>query len=442
MLEFEISLPEQYNGIDAAIVGGYPRDLYMGEDSNDKDIVVTGVTPKEMRERGFKHIMSADERKPVFIDDMGREVAIARVEKSTGSGHNDFQMDIVDPELEYEKALRKDLKRRDLTINSIAVDIRTGEVFDPYNGIEDIEKGIIRHVSSAFTEDPLRVVRAARYAARFGFDIADETKELLNETAPQVAELTMNTGNGELARGRLGDELIKALKQSESPRRFFDVLKEVGALRYSYPEIKALTHVPAGPLEYHREGSAYEHTMMVLEEMHNRRGNEVASLLAALAHDIGKPATPTSTLPHHYGHEERGEQIASEFRSQLQLNREVKGVMSTAADIHGNLGQLEDLNVTTLLDIGNKIRNSPMTVDQLADLAESDGQGRRPKISNNSDEILEVLNKTISVIENIGGKEALENRDLKKEDIGQKIEPEEMRNLIRQDRSNELRNIL
>jgi tRNA nucleotidyltransferase (CCA-adding enzyme) len=442
MIEFEITLPEQYEGLDAAIVGGFPRDLYMGRKSNDKDIVVTGVTPEEMRSRGFKHIMSADERKPVFVDDMGREVAIARVEKSTGTGHNDFQMDIVDPEIDHKTALRKDLKRRDLTMNAIAVDIRTKEIFDPFNGRKDIDDGIIRHISSAFTEDPLRVVRVARYVARFGFDIAEETKDIMRRTAPQVAELTMKTSNGELARGRLGEELVKTLKQSKSPREFFDVLKEFDALRYSYPEIEALDYVPAGPYEYHKEGSAYEHTMMVLEEMYKREGNDVASLLAALSHDIGKPATPSNVLPHHYGHEKRGKEIAIKFREELQISRDLCGVMSTSAEIHGNLGNLEELNVTTLLDIGEKIEQSPLSVEQFGYLAESDGQGRVPTIENNHQEISEILRKTVDVINNIGGTEALENRDLEEDDIGESIEPKEMQNLIRQDRSNKLRELL
>lgn len=430
MFDITVPLPDQYDGIDTAAVGGFPRDLYMGRERNDVDLVVTGVTPEEMRNRGFKHIMSADNRKPVFVDDLKREVAIARTEQSTGKGHDDFDMDIVDPDLNHEDALRKDLKRRDLTMNAIAVDIRTGEVFDPFDGRSDIEDGIIRHINSAFREDPLRVVRAARYAARFGFNIHEDTRELMNEISEDVSELT---------RGRLGGELVKAMKQSKNPRRFFDVLRENNALSDAYPNIASLTEVPAGPQEYHKEGTAYEHTMRVLSEMFERQGNDVPSLLAALAHDIGKIDTPNEVLPHHYGHEERGSEIASELRTELQLNRELRGVMSTSAEVHGNLGQLDEVNITTLIDIAHKVRNSPLSAEQMGDLAESDGQGRVPPMENNAETIANRLRTAIDVIEDIGGKEALQSRDLTQEDIGDTVSGSQVGNFIRQDRAEELR---
>lgn len=433
MFDVNVELPDQYDDVNVAAVGGYPRDLYMGRDRNDVDLVVTGVTPEDMRQRGFTHIMSADDRKPVFVDDLDREVAIARTEQSTGKGHDDFDMDIVDPSLSHEDALRRDLERRDLTMNAIAVDARTGDVFDPFDGMADIDQGVIRHVSSAFTEDPLRVVRVARYSARFGFEIADETKQLMDEISEDVAELT---------RGRLGGELVKAMKQAQNPRRFFDVLKETNALRDSFPEIMALDDVPAGPEEYHGEGSAYEHTMRVLTAMFERRGNDVEGLLAALAHDIGKSETPEDVLPHHYGHEQRGRVIASRLRSELQIIRDLDGVMSTAAEVHGNLAQLDEVNVTTVLDMAERVRGSPLNPSQMADLAVSDGLGREPQMNVDGERIERTLSEAVAVIEEIGGSEALENRGMTPEDIGVDVEPEQVGNLVRQDRAEELRSRL
>lgn len=430
----EVPLPEEYDGINVAAVGGFPRDLYMGVERNDVDLVVTGVTPDDMRLRGFQHIMSANEREPVFMDSLNREVAIARTETSTGDGHQDFDMDVVDPTVGHEEALRMDLERRDLTMNAIAVDLRDGTVFDPFNGREDINNGVIRHVSDAFADDPLRVVRAARYATRFEFEIADETLELMRETSDKISELS---------RGRLGNELVKAMSQASTPRRFFDILQEVDALVDSYPEIEALDYVPAGPEEYHQEGSAYEHTMMVLEEMHDRVGNDVNGLLAALAHDIGKPATSPDILPHHYGHESTGRDIARRFRAELQLERdEHLGVMSTAADVHGHLGQLDDVNTTTVLDIANKVKSSPLSAEVVTMLGESDAMGRRPKGDYEASRVRNYLVTAISVIEDIGGEEALNSRGLEQDDIGTEIPGERVGNLIRQDRAEELRSRL
>lgn len=426
----EVPLPDEYDGIQVAAVGGFPRDIYLGRERNDVDLVVTGVTPQEMRERGFHHIMSSDDRKPVFMDSLNREVAIARTEESTGGGHNDFEMDIVNPELDHEEALRIDLERRDLTMNAIAVNLRDGSVFDPFDGREDMDNEIVRHVSDAFAEDPLRVIRAARYATRFGFEIADETMKIMRDTSDSISELT---------RGRLGQELIKAMSQANSPRRFFDIIKESDALVNSYPEIAALDYVPAGPEEYHAEGSAYEHTMMVLEEMYDSVGNDVDSLLSALAHDIGKPATSQEVLPHHYGHEEVGKDIARRFRQELQIDRDRVGVMSTAASVHGHLGQLDELNATSVLDIAQEIDNSPLDTRTVVLLGQSDSSGRVPQGDINAETTQEILDTAIDVINDIGGIEALESRGLSQDDIGSEIPGERVGNLIRQDRAEEFR---
>ncbi len=425
-----IELGEEYDGIVAFVVGGYSRDTYMGFDVNDVDIVVVGVTPQEMLDRGFTHIMSNDTRKPVFQDLDGREAAIARSEKSTGDASNAFEMDIISPEVSPEEAINIDLNRRDLTMNAIAVNIRTGKIYDPHNGREDIDNGLIRHVSDAFQEDPLRVIRAARYAARFDFEIVPETLEMMKNTVDKL---------NAFPDPRFGLELIKVLKQADHPRLFFDILQDIGALSKSYPEIAALDRVPAGPEKYHKEGSAYEHTMRVVESMHEQVDNNVNGLLAALFHDIGKAATSPDNLPNHYGHEKKGAKMADDIYAKYEFVRERRGVVNTSARSHMQLNKLSDVNTTTVLKYAKMIHDSPLTVENAVALGEADAKGRVPNGSFDKDEARLYLNTAISVIEDIGGKEALKPRGYTFEDVGTEIPGERVGNLIKQDRAEEFR---
>ncbi len=425
-----IELGDEYDGIAAFVVGGYVRDTYMGNDANDVDIVVVGVTPQEMLDRGFTHIMSNDTRKPVFQDSDGREAAVARSEKSTGDASNAFEMDIISPDVPPEEAIIIDLNRRDLTMNAIAVNIRTGEIYDPHNGRKDIDKGHIRHVSDAFQEDPLRVIRAARYAARFDFEIVPETLDMMKNTVNKLSAFPDP---------RFGLELIKVLKQADRPRLFFDILSEIGALSKSYPEIAALERVPAGPEKYHKEGSAYEHTMRVVESMYNQIGNDINGLLAALFHDIGKAATSPDNLPHHYGHEKKGAEMANDIYAKYEFVRERRGVVSTSARSHMQLNKLSEINTTTVLKYAKMIHESPLTVEQAVALGKADSEGRVPNGSFDENEARMYLNNAISVIKDIGGKEALNSRGYTVEDVNSEIPGERVGNLIKQDRAEEFR---
>lgn len=425
-----IELPQEFENIPAFVVGGFPRDKFLGNEADDVDIVVTNITVDEMLDRGFNHIMSADERTPVFQDSLNREVAIARTEKSTGEGHKDFKMNIVNPNIPTEKALEIDLNRRDLTINAIAVDIRTGEVFDFHNGLQDLEDGIIRHVSDAFSEDPLRILRAARYSARFEFTIDEETMQLMKNTTDKLQSISDD---------RFGKELVKTLKQAKNPRRFFDVLKEVEALEIAFPELARLDTVPAGPQKHHKEGSAFEHTMLVLEHMHDKRGNDVTALLAALGHDVGKGVTEQDVLPHHFGHEKEGKRIAINMRKRLALDKEFSNIMSIASVVHGNIGNIEELNASTIIDISKQLDSSPLTIEQIADLVECDNLGRKPQKKVNKETIIRQLKLAKEVRQNIKGKTILESRDIDKTEIGNSIPGERIGNMIRQERIEQFR---
>jgi len=426
----EITLGDEYDRLDVSVVGGYVRDSYMNRESNDVDLVVTGVTSEDMLDKGFKHVMSNDVRKPVFMDSDKREVAIARSEESTGDGHDDFNMDIVSPNLTHKEAMTLDLERRDLTMNAIAVNVRTGEVYDPYDGRKDIDKEVIRHVSDAFKEDPLRVVRAARYSARFGFGIAPETMNIMEETADKVNSIPTP---------RFGLELIKSFKQAQSPRKFFDILSEVGALSKSYPEIAALKRVPAGPEKHHKEGTAYEHTMRVVESMFEQRGNDINALLAALFHDIGKAATSPDILPHHYGHDKKGAEMSSSINKRYEFVKERHGVINVTARSHMQLGKFESMNATTVLKYASMIRDSPLSVEQASALGFADSQGREPNGDFDIEKSTMFLNTAISVMEDIGGKEALNSRGYTTDDVNDIIPGKRVGNFIKQDRAEEFR---
>lgn len=423
-----VDLPPEFDGIDVAVVGGFVRDRLRGVESTDVDLMVTGVTPDEMRDREFLPIEGA--AFPVFQDSLGRVIALARTETSTSEGHTGFEAHAIPADVPHEEAIRRDLERRDLTINAMAVDARTGALFDPHGGLEDLEQGILRHVSEAFVEDPLRVVRVARFRARTGFRIVDETAALMEELAPELRTIPDD---------RFGTELAKALKQAVQPRLFFDVLDDVGALDAVFPEIAALAGVPAGPDGTHEEGDALEHTLRVLDEMHARRGNDVPALLAALAHDLGKGETPADDLPSHHGHAHAGVPVARSFRKRLGLDRELRGVMDTAASTHTRIARVEEMGATALLDVAKEIRASPLDVDQIVDLGIADAKGREPRDDFPEDEARDRLGSAVATVEEISGGEVLRRRDIDPADVGKEIPGERVGNMVRQDRAEALR---
>ncbi|WP_135666821.1 HD domain-containing protein [Halorhabdus rudnickae] len=418
-----VKLPPEFDGIDVAIVGGFVRDRLRGVETNDVDLMVTGVTPGEMRDRRFRPIEGASF--PVFQDTLGREVALARTEESTGEGHTGFEAHAIPADVPHEEAVRRDLERRDLTINALAVDARTGGVFDPHGGMQDLETGTLRHVSEAFAEDPLRVVRVARFRARTGFEIADETRRLMAEIAPDLATIPDD---------RIGAELVKALKQAVQPRAFVDVLDDVNALEIAFPELAALANVPAGPEGTHEEGDSLEHTLQVLEQMHERRGNDVPALLAALAHDLGKGETPADELPAHHGHGKQGVPIARSVRSRLGLDRDLRGVMDTAASVHMRLPRIEEMTAPAIIDLAKEVHGSPLSIEQVIDLGTADAKGRDPADDFPDGIVREHLTLAVKTIEEIGGAEAMQERDIDPTDVGSEIPGERIGNLVRQDR--------
>lgn len=302
MIDFAKKVKEL--GGTAYLVGGYVRDTFLYRDSKDKDFVITGLT-QEAFLSAFPMAEKVGKSFPVFLLKIGNgmcEVAFARTEVKTGKGYIGFTV-FTSPDVSIEN----DLSRRDTTMNSIAVDILTGIVFDPFNGRADIANRIIRATSDHFTDDPIRALRAARQAAQFGFEIAETTYQYMTNCKE---ELAMEPGE------RFVDELKKAL-ECKKPSIFFRCLQKAGLLEVAYPHIYALIG-QTQPEEHHPEGDSFEHSMLVLDEV-SKLTNRVEVRFAALVHDIGKGMTPKSELPRHFGHDVTGLSVLKHFNLCMRL---------------------------------------------------------------------------------------------------------------------------
>lgn len=286
--------------MDIYLVGGAVRDALLGRADADRDYVVVGSTPAAMLAAGFRPV---GKDFPVFLHPRTQEeYALARTERKTGHGYHGFAFHAA-PEV----TLEEDLARRDLTINAIAQD-QQGGLIDPFHGQRDLQARILRHVGPAFVEDPVRILRLARFAARFAdFSVAPETLALMRQmvAAGEVDHLVPE---------RVWQELAKGLME-ERPARMFEVLRECGALARLLPEVDALFGVPQRA-DYHPEIDAGVHTLMAVDES-ARHGYALAVRFAALTHDLGKATTPADILPRHIGHEERSVPLVEGLSARL-----------------------------------------------------------------------------------------------------------------------------
>ena len=304
MTELEFVTTLRNAGARVFIVGGWVRDFLRQVPAHDKDYMVAGIDEDKFQ-RCFPQALRVGKAFPVYlvdIDGQHAEVAFARKEKKQGAGYRGFVVDYG-----CTVTLEEDLYRRDTTINSMAMELPSGEIFDLYGGIRDVEQGIIRPVSHHFAEDPVRALRAARQAAEFNFTLAEETKTAMRACREELA--------GEPAE-RLLQELKRALMTKE-PSRFFRALQDTDLLDVTFPELARLIG-KTQPEAFHPEGDAFEHTMLVVDTV----AAETDSLLArfcGLVHDLGKGETPAEMLPHHYGHEVRGQDVLRKWNQRMTL---------------------------------------------------------------------------------------------------------------------------
>jgi tRNA nucleotidyltransferase (CCA-adding enzyme) len=342
------------------LVGGAVRDRLLGLPVKDRDWVVVGATPEAMTALGYK-IVGTDF--PVFLHpETKEEYALARTERKSGRGYKGFTV-YDGPDV----TLEQDLARRDLTINAMAEDT-AGRLIDLFDGAADLKRGILRHVAPAFAEDPLRVLRVARFAARFGYPVAHET-QILMRTLVQAGEMET------LVAERVWSELERALAEKQ-PVRFVEVLRECGALQRLLPELDALFGVPQPP-EHHPEIDTGVHTLMVLAQA-TRLSPDARVRFAALLHDLGKGTTPASEWPKHVGHEERGAALVRDICSRLRVPNDYRDLAVLAARYHTHCHRAAELRDATLLETLEALDafRRPERVEDFVRACEADFRGR------------------------------------------------------------------
>ena len=319
------------------LVGGAVRDKWLGRPVVDRDHVVVGAHPDELLALGYKPV---GKDFPVFLHPQsGEEYALARTERKTGHGYHGFAFH-ADPSV----TLEQDLARRDLTINAIAED-EHGALIDPYGGMRDLEQRLLRHVSPAFVEDPVRLLRVARFAARFaplGFTVAEETMTLLQK---MVRDGEVN----HLVPERVWAETRKALGEAQ-PSAFLRVLRDAGALAVLFPEIDALYGVPQRA-DFHPEIDTGVHLEMVLDAAAQLVPGDDLVGFCALTHDLGKALTPAAELPRHVGHEERGIEPLRALSARLRVPTEYAELAELVCREHLNAHRALELKPSTVLKL-------------------------------------------------------------------------------------------
>lgn len=315
------------------LVGGAVRDSLLGIPVKDRDWVVVGSSPDAMLAAGYK---SVGKDFPVFLHPQTHEeFALARVERKTAPGYHGFTF-----RTDSSVTLEEDLSRRDLTINAIA-QTNKGELIDPYNGHADLKNRLLRHVSDAFIEDPVRILRVAKFMARLsnrGFTVAPETIELMRT-------MMLNGEADNLVAERVWQEMGSGLR-THTPAAFYETLRQCDALAVVLPEVDALFGVPQ-PEKWHPEIDSGIHTMMVLEQS-AKVSEETDVRFAALCHDLGKATTPADILPSHHGHEKRGAEISELFCQRLRIPKKIRELAVMTARYHTHCHRVHDLNASTL----------------------------------------------------------------------------------------------
>ena len=363
------------------LVGGAVRDMMMGKTPKDLDYVVVGSTAQEMLTAGFEQV-GADF--PVFLHpETGEEYALARREKKTGAGYLGFTS-----EFGTDVTLEEDLSRRDLTVNSMAYEPSGyGGYVDPFNGEDDLNNQVLRHTSDAFAEDPVRVLRLARFRARLGADwtVAPETVALVSQMAKKGVLSELNAE-------RVWKEMSRALMEP-NPRLFFDTLLETDALHVVFPEVyRLLTALESR--RWHPEGNAYEHSMLVLTQA-AQFGFDLESRFAALVHDFGKGLTRFENLPKHYGHDVNGVAVVEAFANRLTVPAKMRDRAMKATRYHMYMHKLDTLNPKTFVKMFDDMGalNDPESVNVLLRVGMCDERGRLGSENNSVDQLNSLLDK-------------------------------------------------
>ena len=407
-------------------VGGAIRDALLNQSVKDKDWVVVGGTPEEMSQLGYTPV---GKDFPVFLHPASREeYALARTERKTAPGYKGFVV-----RASPEVSLEEDLARRDLTINAMALPEAHAKAFfesphsltsaffqqhaiDPFHGLKDLNNKVLRHVTLAFREDPVRILRVARFAARFpDFQVAPETMQLMQDMV-QAGEVE------HLVPERVWQELAKGLMTAK-PSRMFEVLKECDALKVLLPEVNRLWGVPQRA-EYHPEIDTGIHLMMVLD-MSAMLNASLPVRVACLMHDLGKGTTPKDEWPRHIAHEQRSAKLLQQVCERLRIPVECKELSEVVAREHGNIHRSQELNAAALLRLLERCDaiRKPERMPDILLACECDARGRKgfeSEAYGPSTRLQEVLKAALSVV-TAGIAEQAQKQGLSGPAVGEKI---------------------
>lgn len=378
------------------LVGGAVRDKYLKRKVTDEDYCVTGIT-QDAFENLFPNAIIRGKDFPVY-ELSGKEIALAREERKISKGHKSFIINT-----NKSITIEQDLARRDLTINSIAQEVLTGKIIDPFNGIKDIENGVIRKTTEAFKEDPLRAYRAARFASILEFKVEENTIKSINELKDELYTLS-----GE----RVFDEFKKALA-SNKPSIFFEVLKKANILDVHFKEIYNLIG-KSQPEKYHPEGDSFNHTMIVVDNS-SKLTKDLRIKFSCLVHDLGKGTTPNEMLPHHYGHEDRGVELVQNLGKRIKIPNNWIKCGKVACKWHMKAGIFEQMSTKKQIDFIESVSKTMLGLDGMKIVVMCDksrnGKFEEVKFDKIGKEILKsVTGKNIIEKYNITDGEQIRNR--------------------------------
>lgn len=349
----EIANKIKENGGNLYLIGGAIRDKLLGKEVHDEDYCVTGLT-SELFEKLFPEANIRGKFFEVYDIDK-KEFAMARKEKKNGKGHKEF-----DIQTGKNITIEEDLKRRDITINSIAQEVLTGKLIDPFNGVQDIKNSVIKATSNSFMEDPLRVYRVARFAASLDFEVDENTIYMMKMLKDELDTLSKE---------RVFTEFRKALNTNR-PSKFFDILRRADVLDVHFKEIHDLIG-SLQPLKYHPEGDSYNHTMIVVDNS-TMLTNDLKIRFSALVHDLGKGITPKEMMPHHYGHDEKGIDLVANLGRRICVPNSWIKCGKTAAKEHMKGGIFNQMTPAKQVDFITRVSKSMLGLDGMKIVVMSD----------------------------------------------------------------------
>ncbi len=349
----EIANKIKENGGNLYLIGGAIRDKLLGKEVHDEDYCVTGLT-SELFEKLFPEANIRGKFFEVYDIDK-KEFAMARKEKKNGKGHKEF-----DIQTGKNITIEEDLKRRDITINSIAQEVLTGKLIDPFNGVQDIKNSVIKATSNSFMEDPLRVYRVARFAASLDFEVDENTIYMMKMLKDELDTLSKE---------RVFTEFRKALNTNR-PSKFFDILRRADVLDVHFKEIHDLIG-SLQPLKYHPEGDSYNHTMIVVDNS-TMLTNDLKIRFSALVHDLGKGITPKEMMPHHYGHDEKGVDLVGNLGRRICVPNSWIKCGKTAAKEHMKGGIFNQMTPAKQVDFITRVSKSMLGLDGMKIVVMSD----------------------------------------------------------------------